>query len=405
MQKRIRKISFLLVLIIITCLLGPSKDSTAALTNSVIKGKENEIKEAEKQINSIKNGITKVEDILDDLKGQKKDLAAYIVAIDNSMNEVQGKIDDLSVQIENQIALVEAARKELENAINVEKKQYADMKERIRFMYESGVTLYLEILFSADSFSDFLTRTEYVTSLTDYDRKMLISYQDTVELVEMTKLELEAKEALLEQAKVAQEAELVALQQLQEAKRNELDKTNSDIRTAQEQIDDYEAELQAMKDTIEALEKEIAEEKKKLLAAQIKYDGGAFVWPIAKYTRVTSEYGWRNHPTLKVPQFHNGIDLGSPYGTKIYAAYDGKVVAASYTSVMGNYIMIDHGDSIYTVYMHCSKLHVKQGAIVVAGETIAAVGSTGRSTGNHLHFSVRVNGEYVSPWNYIKEPK
>lgn len=405
MKKIVRKISFGLVLIIIACLFSPSEDSTAALTNSVIKGKENEIKEAEKQINSIKNGITKVEDILDGLQDQKKDLAAYIVAIDNSMTEVQDKIDDLSVQIEEQIAMVEATRLELENAINVEKKQYADMKERIRFMYESGVTLYLEILFSADSFSDFLTRTEYVTSLTDYDRKMLFAYQDTVELVEMTKLELEAKEALLEQAKVAQEEELVALQQLQEAKRNELNKTNSDILTAKEQIDDYEAELQAMKDTIETLEKEIEEEKKKLLAAQIRYDGGKFVWPIKKYTRVTSEYGWRNHPTLGVPQFHNGIDLGSAYGTPIYAAYNGKVVAASYTSVMGKYIMIDHGDGIYTVYMHCSKLHVKQGDIVVAGETIAGVGSTGRSTGNHLHFSVRVNGQYVSPWNYIKEPK
>ena len=79
-------------------------------------------------------------------------------------------------------------------------------------------------------------------------------------------------------------------------------------------------------------------------------------------------------------------------------------MAASYTSVMGNYVMIDHGSNIYTVYMHCSKLYVKQGDVVVAGETIAAVGTTGRSTGNHLHFSVRVNGSYVSPWNYIKEP-
>ena len=104
-----------------------------------------------------------------------------------------------------------------------------------------------------------------------------------------------------------------------------------------------------------------------------------------------------------VQKFHNGIDLASPSGTAIYAAYDGKVVAASYSSSMGNYVMIDHGGSLYTIYMHASKLYVSTGDVVVRGETIAAVGSTGRSTGPHLHFGVRLNGEYVSPWNYLKQ--
>lgn len=146
------------------------------------------------------------------------------------------------------------------------------------------------------------------------------------------------------------------------------------------------------------------DEKKRILASSGKvltYDGGTFKFPLASYTRVSDDYGMRMHPTLFVEQFHNGVDFASPKGTAIYAAYDGIVVAADYSSTMGNYVMIDHGGGLYTIYMHASKLYVKKDDVVARGNTIAAVGSTGRSTGNHLHFSVRLNGEYVSPWNYI----
>ncbi|MGN1147698.1 MAG: M23 family metallopeptidase, partial [Lachnospiraceae bacterium] len=165
-------------------------------------------------------------------------------------------------------------------------------------------------------------------------------------------------------------------------------------------------DIQEQKEIIEALEAAIAAEKKKILEQQgslMTYDGGQFKFPLASYTRLSDDYGMRMHPTLGVEKFHNGIDLAAPTGTAIYAAYDGKVVAAAYSSSMGNYVMIDHGDSLYTIYMHASKLYVSTGDIVVRGETIAAVGSTGRSTGPHLHFGVRLNGEYVSPWNYLSQ--
>ena len=104
-----------------------------------------------------------------------------------------------------------------------------------------------------------------------------------------------------------------------------------------------------------------------------------------------------------VKKFHNGVDFAAPKGVAIYAAYDGVVAAATYSSTMGNYVMINHGGGLYTIYMHASKLHVSKDEIVVRGEKIAEVGSTGRSTGNHLHFTVRKNGEYVSPWEYISK--
>ena len=127
-----------------------------------------------------------------------------------------------------------------------------------------------------------------------------------------------------------------------------------------------------------------------------------FKFPCPNYTRISDDYGMRMHPILKVEKFHNGVDLAAPSGSPILAAYDGDVVSAGYSSSMGNYIMIDHGDSLITIYMHASSLNVSTGQSVSKGQKIGAVGSTGRSTGPHLHFSVRKDGNYVSPWNYIK---
>ena len=171
--------------------------------------------------------------------------------------------------------------------------------------------------------------------------------------------------------------------------------------------EEYEAEIATQNSEIRALENAIAEEKKRLLAENKKvqtYDGGTFCFPLESYKRVSDDYGKRIHPILKVEQFHNGVDLAANSGTAIYAAYNGEVVAATYSGSMGNYVMINHGDDLYTIYMHASALYVSKGDVVTKGQKIAAVGSTGRSTGPHLHFSVRKNNEYTSPWNYISLP-
>ena len=127
-----------------------------------------------------------------------------------------------------------------------------------------------------------------------------------------------------------------------------------------------------------------------------------FQQPLSSFKRISDDYGNRIHPTLGVQKFHNGVDFAAPTGTPILAAYNGTVVGADYNSSMGNYVMINHGDGLYTIYMHASALYVSTGQSVTKGQQIAAVGSTGRSTGPHLHFSVRLNGNYVSPWNYLK---
>lgn len=131
------------------------------------------------------------------------------------------------------------------------------------------------------------------------------------------------------------------------------------------------------------------------------YNGGAFLWPCPASTRITSDYGNRESPTAGASSNHKGIDIGAPYGSDIVAAADGEVIFAGYSNGGGNYVMIDHGGSLYTVYMHASSLCVSKGDKVTRGQTVAKVGSTGISTGNHLHFGVSLNGGYVSPWNYL----
>lgn len=179
----------------------------------------------------------------------------------------------------------------------------------------------------------------------------------------------------------------------------------TDIHNREQLLREYEAEIAAQNAEIKELEEISKTLQKQLEEANGKkktYDGGMFAWPAPSYTRISDDYGERMHPTLNVKKFHNGLDLAAPGGSPILAAYSGTVVAAAYSSTMGNYIMLYHGDNLYTIYMHASKLYVSQGAEVTKGQKIAAVGTTGRSTGNHLHFGVRLNGNYVNPWNYLK---
>ena len=127
----------------------------------------------------------------------------------------------------------------------------------------------------------------------------------------------------------------------------------------------------------------------------------AFTWPCPSSRRITSDYGPRESPTAGASSYHKGIDIGAAYGADIVAAADGTVVFAGYSNSAGNYVTVNHGGGLYTVYMHCSSLLVSKGQSVSRGQVIAKVGSTGISTGNHLHFGVSLNGSYVNPWNYL----
>lgn len=382
-----------------------SKTSTTSLTNDKIKKSESEISEAEKEKDKLQSGINDVKQILSGLNSQKNNLKSYVTQLDSNLNEIQENLSDLEEQIEKKQAEIDTTQKELEEAKAKEARQYEDMKKRIRFMYEKRDSAYLEIIFKSTGFGDFLNRNEYINKITEYDQDLLEQLVKQKKEVIAKEEELEKEMEELEALRQEEEENRMSVETLISAKEQEIKAYDSDISNKEQLIKEYEAEIAAQNATIKALEQAIAAEKKRLIAENasvITYDGGPFAFPCPNYTRISDDYGDRIHPTLGVKQFHNGVDLAAPSGSPILAAYDGTVIAAAYSSTMGNYIMIDHGDGLFTIYMHASSLLVSNGTTVVKGEKIALVGSTGRSTGPHLHFSVRLNGSYVSPWNYLK---
>ncbi|MBO5057794.1 MAG: peptidoglycan DD-metalloendopeptidase family protein [Lachnospiraceae bacterium] len=404
-MKRCKKALCLLLSLFLVLAAGVKYQNTAyasELTNDSIKQKEEEIQKAKEEKKSLQSGLTNVKELKKQLEASKTNLANYIEELDANLASIQAKIDELKTMISQKEEEIEQKTVELEEAVATQEAQYEAMKARIKFMYEKGDVLYLELVFQSESFGEMLNKAEYIEMLSAYDRKMLDEYVEQAEYVALCKEGLEEEKGVLEEAKKSVEAEEASLNELIAAKEQEITAVSSDIKTKEAAIAEYEAEIASQNETIAALEKAVAEEKAKLAEEQNrKYDGGIFTWPAPSYTRISDEYGYRMHPTLGIEKFHNGIDMAAPGGSPILAAYDGKVVAAAYSSSMGNYIMIDHGDSLYTIYMHASALYVSKGTEVRKGDKIAAVGSTGRSTGNHLHFSVRLNGNYVNPRNYL----
>ena len=397
-------------LLLLTLIQSPfsSKAATSysGLTSDSIKQKEEQIKKAEEQKKKLQNSLTDVKAVKKKLEQEKSNLKNYVQELDAQLAEIQDNIVKLNAQITEKEEEIRQTQEELAEAKKTEEEQYDAMVDRIRFMYEQGESSYLDIIFSGDSLSSIMNAVEYMEQISAYDRKQLDQFILNRQYIELCEEQLQTEKSILDETREGVLQEEAALEELIKEKEQTIQAYEYDITNREQAIKEYEADIQEQNEIVEALEAAIAEEKRKILEQNgvvLTYDGGQFKFPVATYTRISSDYRWRMHPILGVEKFHNGVDLAAPTGTAIYAAYDGKVVAASYSSSMGNYIMIDHGGSLYTIYMHASKLYVKTGDVVIRGETIAAVGSTGRSTGPHLHFGVRLNGDYVSPWNYLKE--
>lgn len=400
--KRIAYLLLSLALVFSCAVPGPS---VQAVTSDSIREKEQEIEKAKKEVSGLKSNLTDVEKLKKELEQSKSDLTAYVRQLDGQLADIQEKISQYNTMITEKEEEIEETLRDLDEAQQRQEQQYAAMKKRIQFMYERSDSFYLETLFGSDSISGIVNRADYIEALSRYDREKLDEYVETRKYVELCKEELEVEKQLLDEAKEAVEQEEANVSTMIGEKEAQILSVSSDISNKEAAIKEYEDMIAQENAEIAALEKAVAEEKARLEAenAQARiYNGGMFAWPCPSYKRISDEYGNRMHPTLGVEKFHNGLDMAASSGSSILAAYDGDVVAADYSASMGNYIMIDHGSGLYTIYMHCSALYVSKGQTVSKGQNIAAVGSTGRSTGPHLHFGVRLNGSYVNPWNYLK---
>lgn len=380
--------------------------SFSAITSASIEEKEEQIDKAEEERKNLQNSLANVKTLKAQLEQQKKDLKNYITELDGQLAVIQENIAELNIRIEEKEADIAQTQRELEMARQREEEQYEAMVARIQRLYEMGDTGYLNMLFGSASMGDMLNSLVYMEQISAYDNQQLEEFMLNRQYIEICEEELLQDKALLDEAREIVLEEEAMIQEMIADKEATIREYDSDIANKANIIAEYEADIKERDEIIEALEAAIAEERKRILEQNgmvLNYDGGVFKFPLASYTRISSPFGYRDDPILGVQKYHNGVDFASPSGTAIYAAYDGVVVAAAYSSSMGNYVMIDHGSNLYTIYMHASKLYVSKDDVVARGTTIAAVGSTGRSTGPHLHFSVRLNGEYVSPWNYLSQ--
>ena len=301
-------------------------------------------------------------------------------------NEEANAIEEL----EKQIAEAKEHLRQTEFALAQATADYNQMNElvktRLQVMYKNSETTMLDTLLSSGSVVEFYERLHYMQVISENDNKLM-------QQLEEARLDVELKKQMEEQAK-----------EILEQKLGEREERLQQIKTSRARV---EGEISRSKKEIQQLEKEIdkqleeskrLESKIKTLMTKQKYVGGSMTWPVPSSYRITSSFGMRKHPILRKNKMHTGVDIGADKGASIVAANSGTVIMAHYDkNGYGNMVVIDHGGGITTLYAHASKLLVKVGDKVKSGQTIAKVGSTGLSTGNHLHFEVRVNGEPKDP--------
>ena len=345
-------------------------------------GSQDKLDELNKQINKLQSQLKAG-------KAQESKLSSQIKNLDNLIKAAEGEILDLQKEISQTNKKIAEVEAQLERKKADIQQQNDEMGSRIRAMYKNGDVGLLEVLLGSESITDFLTNLDMAQKIFDNDVQLLEQLEEQHKVIESHCKQLEQLKANLT---VKRQAEATKQDQLQ-VSRGDVSKLKAEVsgdnKALEKQVDKLNEEAQAM----------IAEILK--LQGTGDYVGGVLLWPAPSSKRVTSEFGYRLHPILKVNKLHTGMDIGVVTGSKVVAANSGKVIKAAWNNSYGYMVMVDHGGGIVTLYAHNSQLKVKTGDVVTRGQLIALSGSTGASTGPHLHFEVRVNGEYKNPRNYL----
>ena len=388
--------------------------SAEAASSSEIRNQINELKEEKKelqeQINKIRGQYKANEDEMVSLVEQKD-------IIDQEIALLHEQVNNINTQIMSFGLLIADKQKELDEARTKLAELNLKNKERIQAMEEEGNLSYWEVLFKANSFSDLLDRLNMIQEIAASDKRRIAEMSQVAEKVATAQAELETEKADLEITR----AELDVAQKELEEKRAEADAV---LRQLIAKGEEFEAMLDESEQLQDELMAEIAQAEKDLKAAEYQEwlatyvppttypsddttpsgqapSSSGWVCPVPYYT-LTSPFGMRIHPIHGTRKMHNGVDMAAAQGTPIYAAKSGKVTTTSFQAGgAGYYVSINHGDGFSSIYMHMTHYIVSPGQYVNAGQVIGYVGSTGGSTGPHLHFGISYKGKYVNPMQYI----
>lgn len=353
---------------------------------------------------------------LAELKSARSEANAAVKALEGEAEKYSEKIAALDYQIQSTRAQLNTTRKIIDTLTeDIEEKQVEldetvkeldDKQElfetRIRVMYENGDTTYMEVLLSSENFSDMLSHMEIVSQIMDYDKKVVEEYKALKLSIEQQKASLESDRK--QQQDYADDLK-VAYQEI-EAQKKEYKALKAKVDS---NIELKKAEAERMLREQEQINDEIAELSRQEAAAVSSSGGGgggkvysgSMTWPCPSYKRISSPYGYRTHPISGTRKLHKGLDISASSGNPVIAAASGTVVKSYFSSSYGNYVVISHGGGVMTAYAHMTRRLVSTGQRVAAGQQVGTVGSTGNSTGPHLHFEVYVGGSTVNPMNYF----
>ncbi len=434
MKNRKRMVSFLAglmaAIMLLSLIIGLLPSRASAASSSEIRKQINKLKE-EKE--AIKDKIKEVQEQYEENENEIADIIARKNVIDQEVNLLTSELENITQQITAFNTLIADKQDELDNAEARYETLNKENKIRIRTMEEEGELSYWEVLFKANNFSDLLDRLNMVEEIAASDNRRLEELSQAAENVEVAQLELEVEKADLETAK----QEMDATQEELDTKRAEADALIQELLTKADDLEALEAEFEQQEADFLT---EIAKKEEEYDAAkQAEWEaymatyvppttapqagstnnstgssgtgssggtvssgggGGGWIWPTSARV-ISSPFGYRKSPTSGASTYHQGIDIDGNTGDAVWAAKAGTVIVAGWGSAAGNYVKIDHRDGTTSIYMHLNSISVSVGQNVSAGKTIGTMGSTGVSTGDHLHFGITVGGVYVNPCNYV----
>ncbi|URN96141.1 MAG: peptidoglycan DD-metalloendopeptidase family protein [Candidatus Pristimantibacillus lignocellulolyticus] len=394
------------IALLATIVIGSPSSSASKLSQI-----EQDIKEANEQKKAAEQKAAEAASEAQKAEEEKNAIAVKVVDIEAELKKLMSEIEKVAQdknkteqEKDDKEEEMVITNQELEAAIAQVEQRDELLQKRTRLMYSNGAVSYLEVLLSSTSFTDFLDRFDALQMILQSDREALDQYKVDQELVEQKKVEVEEQLGALQVLYAKLEAEQASLV----AKEAEKEKLIASYNAQSSELDAHIEELEVISEEQEQLLVGLASELSKLNAEKKRisnpYTGGTLGMPIADGYRLSSNFGVRIHPITGVKKAHNGIDFAAPSGTAIYAAESGVVLISKTWSGYGNCIIIDHGNGIWTLYGHIKNggLLVNAGDTVKRGDKIALVGSTGNSTGPHLHFEVRKNEVPVNPSSYLQ---
>ncbi len=345
----------------------------------------------QRELDGITDRINDAQDLLNQGEKEEKNLTQQIADLDKKIDatereisELQKEINKTQGEINEKIATIAETEKEIDDKNDV-------LSSRLRVMYKNGEVGLMEILLGSSSFQELLTNIDMVNRITEQDVDLLKFLEEKCNEMNRQKESLEELKYNLYHQKADVQTKI-----------DQLAVSRGEVAELRSQVAQNNKALESQIDELNRYAAELSEKIRKAQSSEA-YVGGEFAWPSPGYERITSYFGYRIHPILKTRKLHTGIDIGVPSNSQIVAANDGTVIHANWLGGYGKAVMIDHGGGIVTLYGHNNELLIKVGDKVSKGQAIAKSGSTGMSTGPHLHFEIRKDGNYVDPMTYYNK--